>query len=79
MSPAQIAKLDQVIRLHVGFLPLPQKVGNLPLLEWLRSLLNDRRPAPASLAALAALINCEPEGLTIHAIAATLIGRLGQA
>ncbi|MDX3966028.1 MAG: hypothetical protein QHD01_05445 [Bradyrhizobium sp.] len=79
MNPAEIAKLDQLIRLYVGFLPLPEKVGNMPLLEWLGSFLNDRRPAPASLAALAGLINCEPEGLTIHAIAATLIGRVGQA
>ena len=73
MSAARIAKLEELLRLDAGFLPMPAKVGAVPLRAWLETFRDDRRQAPAN---IAALLDRPSEGATLHEVAVTLLGRL---
>ncbi|MET4603283.1 hypothetical protein ABIB90_002761 [Bradyrhizobium sp. JR4.1] len=73
MSAARIAKLEELLRLDAGFLPMPAKIGAVPLRDWLETFRNDRRQAPAT---IAALLDRPSEGASLHQVAVTLLGRL---
>lgn len=77
MSAARIAKLEELLRLDAGFLPMPAKIGSgehaITPREWLETFRNDRRQAPAS---IAALFDRPSEEVTLREVAVTLLGRL---
>lgn len=75
MSAARIAKLEELLRLDAGFLPMPAKIGAVSLRAWLETFRNDRRQAPAS---VVALFDRPSEEATLHEVALTLLGRLAE-
>lgn len=77
MSAARLAKLEELLRLDAGFLPMPAKIGSgehaVTPREWLETFRNDRRQAPTS---IAALFDRPSDEVTLHEVAVTLLGRL---